>query len=91
MKSLEPGHYVALHGMPVAGKSVLAAEAVRDPEITLQVSIYIHLNATIIILSFKRIKLTSSYLTILNLSYLSSFLMASFGFVLGLLNQKKNF
>ena len=89
MKSLEPGHYVALHGMPVAGKSVLAAEAVRDPEITLQVSIFMHLNATIIIL--KRVKLTSSYLTILNLSYLSSFLMASFGFVLGLLNQKKNF
>ena len=74
--------------MPVAGKSVLAAEAVRDPEITLQVSIYMHPNATIIILSSK---LASSYLTILNLSYLSSFLMASFGFVLGLLNQKKNF
>ena len=37
--------------MPVAGKSVLAAEAVRDPEITLQVSICIHLNATLIILS----------------------------------------
>ena len=51
MKSLELGHYVALHGMPVAGKSVLAAEAVRDPEITLQVSICIHLNATLIILS----------------------------------------
>ena len=39
MTSLEPGHYVALHGMPVAGKSVLAAEAVRDPNIALQVSI----------------------------------------------------
>ena len=39
LKALEPGHYVALHGMPVAGKSVLAAEAVRDPSITLQVII----------------------------------------------------
>ena len=37
LKVLEPGHFLALHGMPVAGKSVLAAEAVRDADITLQV------------------------------------------------------
>ena len=37
LKLLEPGHFLALHGMPVAGKSVLAAEAVRDADITLQV------------------------------------------------------
>ena len=36
LKALEPGNFVALHGMPVAGKSVLAAEAVRDPDITLK-------------------------------------------------------
>ena len=38
MTALEPGNFVALHGMPVAGKSTLAADAVRDPEITLQVN-----------------------------------------------------
>ena len=80
--------------MPVAGKSVLAAEAVRDPEITLQVSIYMHLNATIIILSSKiRACLINIDLSniVYHLSYLSTFLMASFGFVLELLNRKKNF
>ena len=38
MTALEPGNFVALHGMPVAGKSTLAADAVRDLEITLQVN-----------------------------------------------------
>ena len=34
---LQPGQFLVLHGMPGAGKSVLAAEVVHDPEITLKV------------------------------------------------------
>ena len=30
------GEFLAIHGMPGSGKSVLAAEAIRDPEITLK-------------------------------------------------------
>jgi KaiC/GvpD/RAD55 family RecA-like ATPase len=35
--SLEPGQFLAIHGMPGSGKTVLAAEVVHDPEITLTV------------------------------------------------------
>jgi apoptotic protease-activating factor len=35
LKSLESGQFLVIHGMPGSGKSVLAAEAVRDPNITL--------------------------------------------------------
>ena len=37
LQCLDSGHFVVIHGMPGSGKSVLAAEAVRDPEITLKV------------------------------------------------------
>ena len=32
----DAGEFLAIHGMPGSGKSVLAAEAIRDPEITLK-------------------------------------------------------
>lgn len=35
---LESGQFLVVHGMPGSGKSVMAAEAVRDPDITLYVS-----------------------------------------------------
>ncbi len=35
---LEPAQFLVVHGMPGSGKSVLAAEAVRDQDITLSVS-----------------------------------------------------
>ncbi len=35
---LQPGQFLVMHGMPGSGKSVLAAEAIKDPEITLRVS-----------------------------------------------------
>ena len=34
---LESGQFLVIHGMPGSGKSVLAAEAARDPDITLNV------------------------------------------------------
>ncbi len=37
LSQLEAGRFLVIHGMPGSGKSVLAAEAVRDPEITLTV------------------------------------------------------
>ena len=35
MSNLETGKFLTLHGMPGSGKSVLAAESIRDPQITL--------------------------------------------------------
>lgn len=35
---MESGQFLVVHGMPGSGKSVLAAEAVRDPSITLEVT-----------------------------------------------------
>jgi len=35
LRDLDNGQFLVIHGMPGSGKSVLAAEAVRDPEITL--------------------------------------------------------
>ena len=35
LSNLETGKFLALHGMPGSGKSVLAAESIRDPQITL--------------------------------------------------------
>ena len=34
---MDAGKFLVLHGMPGSGKTVLAAEAIRDPEITLRV------------------------------------------------------
>ena len=36
LANLDNGHFLAIHGMPGSGKSVLAAEVLRDPEITLK-------------------------------------------------------
>ena len=36
LANLDSGEFLAIHGMPGSGKSVLAAEALRDPEITLK-------------------------------------------------------
>ena len=36
LANLEHGQFLAIHGMPGSGKSVLAAEVLRDPEITLK-------------------------------------------------------
>ena len=35
LSDLCPGRFLTLHGMPGSGKSVLAAESVRDPKVTL--------------------------------------------------------
>ena len=35
LSELKPGKFLTLHGMPGSGKSVLAAESVRDPRVTL--------------------------------------------------------
>ena len=35
LSGLKPGKFLTLHGMPGSGKSVLAAESVRDPRVTL--------------------------------------------------------
>ena len=40
LSQLAQDHFLVLHGMGGCGKSVLAAEVVRDPKITLQVRIY---------------------------------------------------
>ena len=37
LSELDAGKFLVLHGMPGSGKTVLAAEAIRDPEITLRV------------------------------------------------------
>ncbi|XP_059079128.1 apoptotic protease-activating factor 1-like [Tigriopus californicus] len=36
LESLKPGNFLVLHGTPGSGKSVLAAEALRDPAISLK-------------------------------------------------------
>ena len=36
LANLDNGQFLAIHGMPGSGKSVLAAEVLRDPEITLK-------------------------------------------------------
>jgi len=35
LSNLEAGKFLTLHGMPGSGKSVLAAESIRDPQITI--------------------------------------------------------
>jgi ABC-type uncharacterized transport system ATPase component len=37
LSELNAGQFLVVHGMPGSGKSVLAAEAVRDPDITMTV------------------------------------------------------
>jgi DNA replication protein DnaC len=37
---LQPGQFLAIHGMPGSGKSVLAAGIAHDPEVTLKVFIF---------------------------------------------------
>ena len=36
LSELKPGKFLTLHGMPGSGKSVLAAESIRDPRVTLK-------------------------------------------------------
>ena len=38
---LEPGQFLAIHGMPGSGKSVLAAEVAHDPDVTLAVFLFV--------------------------------------------------